>query len=137
MNQYKESSRIKGEKILALLEQPMTVVQLAEKICMSVRGTNYWIRRLRSEFYITRYLPGSAHAPVFHRGSKPDAVLTRQTSQQYNTRFHAKLKKDFDRYDRKLLMDRTRHYKPRRDPMTAALFGAPIHSQPKETPCQS
>ena len=109
MKQYEITSRVKAERILALLEKPMTNKALASAMCLSPRGMQAWIDRLRPQIHIVRFMPGSSHAPVYQIGVREDAKRTTMTRAEYWKRYRAKLLLDFDRYDRQQAKDRARH----------------------------
>ena len=129
MNQYKVSSQLKTARILALLETPMTIAELADVMCLSKKGMAYWVRgKLRSQVHVAEWR--HALTPAYKVGEQEDVKRPKpMTRKQVWRRFFKKLRTDFDRYDNYNAKERARYYmkKPRKpDEITSALFGAAL-----------
>lgn len=119
-------SRARLEKIAVLLEDgPLTVPKVAASVYCSERTAYVYLAELarRGTVRVSAWVPqprGGAPGRVFDLGPAPDAPRPKREPRKDRGRFA-----DPEVLMRKLALRRATRIRPRRDPMTAAMFGPP------------
>jgi DNA-binding transcriptional regulator GbsR (MarR family) len=113
-----------------LQAQPMTTIELTEKLNMKRNTVSVTMGRLRKahKVYVAGWtpLPGTRR-PIYHAGDQPDVPQpSAQSARQRNLRRRQKRKADLDHCLNLRLAERARRQAAssttRTDPLTAALF---------------
>lgn len=121
------------ERILALLSKPHTRQELAEATHIGVRGVQSYLTALMAEkprrIHVHDWRPNSPGSPtaVYLLGDKRDKKKPRAMTAAERSR---RRRADADVAIDHILRQRLERTKPRRDPLTAAMFGpAPCQDQ--------
>lgn len=94
------------ERILAALKTPKTYAQLMAELFITQRSLCRYLSHLRANpnrrVFVKKYLLiNHRHSPVFALGSKPDAIMPKQSSKERNALRQAKVKADPDLSERR------------------------------------
>ncbi len=119
------ASVTKRERLLVLLKDGGTAAQLGEKLGLQKNATLRYIETAKREgikIRISGWAPNSpgSPSPIYRLGSWPD---TPKPAPMSDAEKKQRYRKDADAREAEAMAKRAKRLKPRRDPLTAALFG--------------
>lgn len=123
----RQASQAKMDRMLELLTAPMTRAELAERMHISVRSVQSYLKALLAEstrrIYVHDWRPNSPGSPsaVYLCGNRPDKRRPRRMTAAECSR---KRRNDADVAIDHIQRQRLKRIKPKRDAMTSAFFGA-------------
>ena len=125
----RDAAKIRMERMLALLEVPMTRGELAQRLSCTVRTAQVYLAMLHEarRIHVHGWRPNHPGSPsaLYLVGDKPDKRKPKPLNNHHKAKLYRE--RNPEKCLQATLKKRADRAKPKRDPLVAAFFGAPTY----------